>query len=401
VRTSSKSCCRRSVWISGAGLRLALVLGCLSIPTLGRAQWDVDPAVESDIQAAIGQIYNLQFYDANNTVERIIRAAPDHPAGHFFKAMVLWWRILANFDNESYDGLFEEELEKVIDVCDERLERNADDVTALFFKGGSLGFRGRLRANRGNWVGAAKDGVAALPIVRKAYALAPDNTDVLLGIGIYNYYAAVIPERYPLVKPLMIFFPSGDRALGLEQLEKAARTSRYASTEATYFLAQSYYQFEKNYPRALQFSELLHQRYPRNPLFHRYVGRCLVSLGRSDEAFSLFFDIQRRCQERWTGYDDQAVREAYYYIGSGYLQKKQLDEARGAFELCVQYSEKLDKDDPSGFQVMALLSLGKIEDLQGHRQQALDLYEKVLDMPDYQSAHRQAEVLREYPYRGN
>ncbi len=366
-----------------------------------QAQWDLDPVVEGDVQSAISQIYNLEFYDASLSVERIIQARPDHPAGYFFKAMILWWRILINFDNESYDELFDDMLEKVIALCDDRLEHNPDDVTALFFKGGSLGFRGRLRANRGNWIGAAQDGVAALPIVRRAHELAPDNTDVLLGIGIYNYYASVIPERYPLVKPLMIFFPSGDHDLGLEQLETAARSSRYASTEATYFLAQSHYQYEKNYVRALEFSQILHERHPRNPLFHRYVGRSLVSLGRWDEAFSVFFDIQRRCQERWTGYDDQAVREAYYYIGMTYFNRQQYRESRETFELCIRYSESLDKDEESGFWVMAVLTLGKIADLEHRREEAKRLYEKVLDMPEYQSAHRQAETLLKHPYGGH
>ena len=377
---------------------LLLVLA-VHIPAF--SQWDVKPDVEEDIQTAISEIYNLEFYDATLSVERIIRSEPDHPAGYFFKAMILWWRILANFENESYDNLFEEMLEKVIDECDERLERDEGDVAALFFKGGSLGFRGRLRANRGNWIGAAQDGVAALPIVRKAHELAPENTDVLLGIGIYNYYASVIPERYPLVKPLMIFFPSGDRALGLEQLETAARSSRYASTEATYFLVQSYYQYEKNFVRALEFSRILHERHPRNPVFHRYVGRCLVSMGRFDEAFPVFFEIQRRCQERWTGYDDLAAREAYYYIGMTYFNSRNYGDARDAMDLCVRFSEKLDTDEESGFWVMALLTLGKISDALGQRAQAKELYEKVLDMPDYRGAHQQAELFLVHPYRGN
>jgi tetratricopeptide (TPR) repeat protein len=292
-------------------------------------------------------------------------------------------------------------LETVIDICDKRLDKNPDDVTALFFKGGSLGFRGRLRANRGNWVGAARDGVAALPIVRRAHELAPENTDVLLGIGIYNYYAEVVPDRYPLVKPLMIFFPSGDRALGLQQLERAAREARYASSEARYFLAQSYYQFERDYGRSLESSRILHDRYPRNPLFHRGVGRALVGLGRWEEAFVLFFEIQRRCQERWTGYDDPAAREAYYYIGQSYFNNGRYDDARTALELCEGLSKKLDTAEESGFWVMAVLTLGKISDAQGKRAEAQQFYERVLDMQDYHSAHRQAEVFLSYPYRGH
>ena len=398
VNTSSGGCCRPA---RRAALCLALLAAVLALPAPAWGQWDVSAELEQEIQSAIGHIYNLEFYDANTAADKIIRERPDHPVGHFFKAMVEWWRILTNFQDESRDDTFEEMLETVIDICDERLERNPDDVAALFFKGGSLGFRGRLRANRGNWVGAARDGVAALPIVRRAHELAPDNTDVLLGIGIYNYYAEVVPDRYPLVKPLMIFFPSGDRAMGLQQLERAAREARYASSEAKYFLAQSYYQFERDYARALECNRSLHDRYPRNPLFQRGVGRSLVGLGRWDEAFELFFDVQRRCQERWIGYDDFAVREATYYIGQSYFHKKLYDDAWTALELCAGISEKLDTDEESGFWVMAVLTLGKISDARGRRAEAKQLYERVLDMPDYHDAHRQAEVFLSFPYQGH
>ena len=58
---------------------------------------------------------------------------------------------------------------------------------------------------------AADDGREALPIVEEAASLDPNNMDVQLGFGIYNYYAAVIPNENPLIKPLMIFFPDGDK----------------------------------------------------------------------------------------------------------------------------------------------------------------------------------------------
>ncbi|MCK7516648.1 MAG: hypothetical protein MZV64_02440 [Ignavibacteriales bacterium] len=95
------------------------------------------------------------------------------------------------------------------------------DVDALFFKGGSIGFRGRLRAFRESWLKAADDGREALPIVEQASILDPGNLDVQLGFGIYNYYADVIPNQYPLLKPhMMIFFPDGNREKGIEQLSQ-------------------------------------------------------------------------------------------------------------------------------------------------------------------------------------
>ena len=80
----------------------------------------------------------------------------------------------------------------------------------------------------------------------------PHNSDILLGTGIYNYYAEVIPNEYPFVKPLLLFIPSGDKKKGIEQLRLAAARARYASIETSYFLMQICYSYERDYPKALE-----------------------------------------------------------------------------------------------------------------------------------------------------
>jgi len=211
------------------------------VPSHGTSQWLTDPDFDLHTKQGIDHVYNLEFDRANKDFEYLTSVYPNHPAGYFFLAMVDWWRISLDFDNESLDDTFIAKLDVVIDKCDSILDNHPDDVTALFFKGGSLGFRGRLRANRGSWIKAANDGRLALPIVRHAYSIAPDNYDILLGMGIYNYYAEAIPEQYPIVKPLMFFFPNGDKKKGIEQLTAAAEKAKYASVEADYFLLQLNY----------------------------------------------------------------------------------------------------------------------------------------------------------------
>jgi tetratricopeptide (TPR) repeat protein len=366
-----------------------------------RSQWLPEPEIDQRIQRGIDHIYNLEFQQADSIFNIVIKTRPDHPVGYFFRAMVVWWQILTNFDDESKDAKFTEMLEHVMDMCDERLEKNPKDVTALFFKGGAVGFRGRLRANRNKWLGAANDGIVALPIVRKAFELDPKNYDILLGIGIYNYYAEVVPEKYPVVKPFMIFFPSGDRKKGLEQLELAARYSKYAKTEATYFLMQNYFTFEKDYIRALDLARDLHQKYPRNPLFHRYLGRCLVSVGLLGDANKEFLEIERRFQEKQTGYDIYDAREAYYYIGKFEFLAGRLNTALTNLMKCDSLSRKTDKEGPSGFMSLANLMIGMIYDLQNKRDHALQQYRKVLAMKDYESSHQDARRYTEKPYKRN
>ena len=378
-----------------------ILLLLMLVPVGASAQWVSDPAVDQRIQRGIDYIYNIQFNKADSVFAGVVRWNPQHPVGYFFQAMTQWWRILTNFDDESQDQRFYDMLDKVITLCEDRLEKNPNDVTALFFKGGAVGFRGRLRANRGKWIGAANDGLVALPIVQKAYKLDPKNYDVLLGIGIYNYYADVIPDQYPFVKPFMIFFPGGDRKKGLLQLEDASKHAKYARVEANYFLMQSYFQYEKDFAKAMAIAVDLNKKYPENPLFHRYVGRCYVSTGHLGEANDVFLEIEKRFRKKQTGYDDYDGREAYYYIGKYHFLTGQMDQALRNLYKSDSLSRIVDKDVASGFMSLANLMIGMVYDTQNKRSVAIDQYKKVLDMKEFENSRRDAEQYLQQPFRRN
>ncbi|HLX11467.1 MAG TPA: hypothetical protein VKS81_01515, partial [Bacteroidota bacterium] len=211
-----------------------LFLIFLSLPA--RAQWINDPAAEAKIHRGIQQVYNLSFDSAKVNFNEIIRQYPDHPEGYFFLGMVGWWNIMIDLDNEANDPKFLSSMERVIAICDKRLDKNDTDLAGLFFKGGALGFEGRLYANREDWLKAAGAGKSAMDLVMKADKLSPNNHDIELGLGIYNYYASVIPDQYPIVKPFMLLFPAGDKQKGIAQLYDVVHQAKYASEEGSYFL---------------------------------------------------------------------------------------------------------------------------------------------------------------------
>ena len=362
------------------------------------SQWLGDAKDENLIHHGIELVYNLKFDSARAEFEQVVRSKPDHPAGHFFLAMVEWWTIVINPDDESHDQKFLHSIQNVIDVCDKRLDKNENDVAALFFKGGAVGFRGRLHATRGDWVKAANDGRTAMPIVDKAYEIAPKDYDVLLGMGIYNYYAAIIPDQYPVVKPLMIFFPKGDKMKGIEQLREASAKASYANYEAALFLVQLYQNYEKQAASALPFAEQLHKRFPDNPVFQKYLGRCYASLGQWENINRTFSEILDRVHAHETGYNDASEREAHYYLGLAEMQHEAYDNALQHFYRCDELSRTLDKKTSSGFMSQANLRMGMAYDKQFKRALAIEQYNKVLSMDDYQNAHKLAKQYLESPY---
>jgi tetratricopeptide (TPR) repeat protein len=377
---------------------LVIVALLVVIPLPLRPQPAVEAAFDSITQRGIEYVYNLDFEEADAEFAQLVRMNPLHPAGHFFRAMVLWWRILIDIDNEQHDDRFVDALDHVIEVCDAMLKKDKSDVTALFFKGGSIGFQGRIKAHRSSWLAAANAGRRALPIVQLASSLDPDNYDIQLGSGIYNYYAEVIPNEYPFVKPLLLFIPKGNKELGIRQLTAAAEKGKYASIEATYFLMQLYYFHEKDYPRSLTFALQLHARFPNNPLFHRYVGRGYVGLANWAKAEEVFSDIVARCGRGQRGYTATNERESRYYLGVAAMNAGRHDDALEHFRRCDQISREIDKDEVSGFRVLSTLRIGMLYDIRADRERAVRQYRRVLAMKQHRDSHRQAEQFLKIPY---
>lgn len=355
--------------------------------------------MDSTIASGIKQIYNIQFDDAEKTFRGLIADYPQNPAGRFFLAMIDWWRILLDLDNESNDDRFYQKLEDVIYQCDDILDQNPNDVNALFFKGGAIGFRGRLRAARESWLKAADDGREALPIVQRAAKLDASNQDVRLGFGIYNYYAAVIPEKYPLIKPLMIFFPPGDKALGLLQLKETALNGKFAKYEAQYFLMTLYYQFEDNPYEAELWAKMLNEQFPNNPTFERWRGRIAVRRGDSYESFRIFGSVLNKVKSGFTGYNKKAEREANYYLGLHYKNSNAPDSAKKYFQVCEELCYQLEGKSETGFLINTVLYLGMMYDATGEREKAVEYYNRLLKMREYGASRTFAKDYLTNPFR--
>ncbi len=353
---------------------------------------------DSTVTKGIKEIYNLKFPEAEKTFRTLMADYPNHPAGRFFLAMIDWWKILVDLDVEIYDDIFFQKLEDVIFQCDKILDKDDKNVDALFFKGGAIGFRGRLRAIRESWLKAADDGREALPIVQKASKLDPTNNDVELGFGIYNYYAAVIPDRYPLIKPLMVFFPKGDKEKGIRQLTNTAYNGKYAKYEAQYFLTTLYYQYEDQPWKAIEFAKMLYDEFPDNAIFERWFGRISVRLGDMQSAFSTWLKVYDKCNLKYFGYNNKAYREATYYIGLEYKDRNNPDSSKIFFEECVKTSLKIDTEKESGFLINSVLYLGMVNDLLDNRDEAIKYYKQVLDMKEYGQSKVLAKQYLDKPY---
>ncbi|MCS6808770.1 MAG: tetratricopeptide repeat protein [Bacteroidota bacterium] len=377
---------------------VAYVVSLYITPTTASAQWALMRTdADSAVRAGVRHIYNLEFDSAATEFQKVMRAYPQHPAGYFLDAMVDWWAIVTNSRDKRTDERFLRKIDRIIALCDSILSINEHDIVGLFFKGGIIGFRGRYYVLRNDWAAAALDGKRAFDLVQKCQQIAPGNRDVMLGTGIYHYFVEAIPERYPIVKPLIAMLPPGDKRIGIAELKLAAQSARYAATEAKVVLLQLQYGMEKNYTEALAIAQQLCADYPKNSMFKAYLGRCYVQLGDYEKMEEIWREILNNCIDHKTGYDNLLAREAMYYIGLALMQRGKYDEALTYFYKCDEFCRKLD-EKPSGWMIMLNSRIGNIYDIQGKRELAIKQYQKVLSWEDYYDSHKYARQFLERPY---
>lgn len=357
-----------------------------------------DPVVQDRVDRGLDHLYNMEFDPARAYFTSIDRRYPNHPVGPFLLALNTWWKILLDLQDESHDDEFYAAMEEVIQRSDRLLRVDANNFDAMFFKGAALGFRGRLRSNRGDWFQSARDGIRAMDYVLGVANRAPQNADYAFGKGIYDYYAAAIPDAYPYVKPVMIFFPDGDRRRGIRHLERTVRDGRFIQTEAAYFLLQIYYLFENDFDKSVYYATWLRRKHPQNSFFHAFEGRVYAKWGQWDRSRTVFEDVLKRYRNRHRGYNEATGEQALYYLARSHMVYRDYDRALEYLHDLKALSAR--NKEHGYFEVLGRLREGMALDARGDRPRAVATYRQVLGMKDWAGAHERAKRYLESPYGG-
>jgi tetratricopeptide (TPR) repeat protein len=348
----------------------------------------------------IDYVYKIKFDSANAVFQNIINKDPKDPTGYFLIAMTEWWKIYLNKFDESNDENYRTAVDRCLKVCDEALDKNENDDWALFLKGGVIGYRGFLNGLRDKWLSAVDDGREGLSLLKRCVELNPSNKDALLGIGLYNYAVNYVTERYPFLKTLLFFFPSGNKEEGFAQLRDCIENAKFAKTEATVVMCYVYLSYEKNYYEAEKYAEKFYSQYPENPVAEKFLANSFTGEGRWFEGIVLWKDVLNKIDSSYPGYNNTYLkRETLYYLGLCEMKTGNLDSAVIFYTEALNMSPALDKDGQSPQQVFSALGLGMVNDMKGNHDEAVKYYDKVLEMDDIEDSHEAAKTYKEKGYR--
>ncbi len=338
-----------------------------------------DLTIQIEANQALNDLYNFKFEKAEQQFRWFKQKYAWHPLPYFLLGLSEWWKIMPNTKNTSYDDRFMAYMDSTIMVADNLHEKYPEyKIEAAFFLAAAYGFKGRLYADeeRENWRKAAAAGKTALNYLEECKTKNYLSPELLFGDALYNYFSVWVPENYPVLKPLLWFFPEGDKQLGLKQLKEVSYNAFYTRTEAMVWLMRISNSYENNQPQAFQLAEYLNQTYPDNPYFHRFYARMLYSRGMYTELDKEGKAILARIDSGQVGYEATSGRYAAFYLGQLYEGRRKPEEAKKYYLLAAKYAEEIGATD-SGYYLFSLIALGEISEKQGDKAAAKKYFKEV------------------------
>ncbi|MGQ0723189.1 MAG: tetratricopeptide repeat protein [Candidatus Eiseniibacteriota bacterium] len=244
----------------------------------------LEPLSLADARRGLDHLYHARVDSARIAFERIRARDPHGPAADFLLGGVEWHHVTTGPSGFSAGGdaerSFFARMDRAIELGEKAVRANPRDASARFFTGGAYGYKARYLAIQEKWWEAYRTGRKGLGHLEKAVEIDPDLADAYLGIGIYHYYADVLPSVLKILGAIVGL--GGDRERGLAEIRRALDEGELVGVEARFFLAEILTTFEKDQWQALALSRSLREEFPANELFAWIDARVLDELHLTD-----------------------------------------------------------------------------------------------------------------------
>jgi tetratricopeptide (TPR) repeat protein len=376
--------------LPGSSLLILIIICIFSQPVSGQPPY---PSVQDNFINGIDLLYNNQFDQGSKFFENEINAAPQEPGGYFYLAMVSWSRLSVGYWGAADVDAFSQRIDKTISVAREKIKNDSADSWTYFYLGGALGFKGRLELSKQNWLASFKLASEAIKSLKTAQSMDPENKDVLLGLGMYDYYTAKLSGFLKFLT--YVFLHRGNVEEGLRKLHLAAAESTYSKTEAKSVLLYIYLFMENNPSMALPLAIELANQYPLDRHNTYMQGLSCIQLGLDEE----YNAIQKKLI--FNAWNPPGNTPGLYWEHEAlYLEASRL-MIRGDYELAREKLDEIllkpDAENDPAMLAWPIVKKGMSYDLENHREKALALYNQVVAMPNGAGAQFMAEKFIDSP----
>lgn len=358
---------------------LAACLFCAAAPSWAEIHLPDDAMQYATV--GINGVYSLDFDTAQENIEKMFVAYPDHPFAHFGNAMIAWSRYEYEYElsDDTQGKAFEKTLDDSIKGIKHWIKAHPDDPNAFMGVGALYGLRAMFTMRNRSWITAYFSGRKAIANLEKSLELDPTYYDAYFGLGIYNYFAGTLPSVIKILAKIVAI--KGDPDKGVEQLNLSREKASFTADSSKLILIEVQNTRGSKYyapAKSLEYIRQLRTKFPDNPLMHYVELICLFETGDYEQVLSGGREFLGLIGKD-PFYKDIYISRAYTAIGTSYMGLGEWEKAREAFE---EGQKALRAQQPSRWGVWNEYRLGQVYDALNLREQAVAQYKKVLSFKD-------------------
>jgi hypothetical protein len=362
-----------------AALLGALLLAAVPLPSEVQCRRPLDLLYDGRMQEALEE-----------SAERTA-AHPDDALVAYVDALAFVWKVEQRPELTTFDKDLERRVGRAVALADVRLRAAPGDTRALLARAGAWGVSSRYHMFRLHKSEAARDAARMRADLLAVRDRDPENADALFGLGLYDYYADVLPR---IMKLLRVFtrMPGGDRERGLRALEKAEGSAVLHRTEVQLQLYEIYAWYEKRPDRALREIRELARRHPGWPLWNLKLAEHLRDrMGLYAQSAQVTRRVMEAEERRPPERRGAAAVLARVSLGESLLADLRLDEAR---RVLLPARDGGAAGAATGQR--ARLLLGRALEREGDRDAARGHYDRAAAGPD-RDVRKEAQAALAHP----
>ena len=359
--------------------------------------------------------YNLDYNEAISYFEKEVKERPNSARPYNHLAQAVLYRVLFRagaLESQLVSGNnpflrraaaditpaekeeFFGSINKVLSLTEKTLEKNANDIDALYSRGIAFG----LRANYNflvekSWRASLSDATDARKLHNRVAELQPGFVDAKLVQGAHDYVVGSLPTLYKLLGFLIGF--RGDKDKGIRTLEEVASKGTRVPYDAKVLLAAIYRREGKEMaPKAIPLLRELADTFPANHLFRLELVQLYSDLGREEDAKKVFAEMDRALASDPKAFPRMPHSRLEYAKGNFYFWYRQYPEALKNLRGATQGAEDLDLHTS----VLAYMRLGQVYDVLGQRNNARNAYQKAIALAPQSEAAKESRGYLSKPY---
>jgi tetratricopeptide (TPR) repeat protein len=371
-------------------------------------------AAEPSLAEGFDHFYNLEYDQASVVFNAEAAAHPDNPKAYNHVAQTILYRAMFRagaLESELVTGTnpflrrakvnpgpeeqqrFDQAIQKSMDICQARLQKNPADKDAMY----TLGVAHGLRANynfmvRKAYMDSLKDVTAARKLHSKVIEMDPNYTDARLVEGVHDYVVGSLPFTYKMFGFLVGF--RGDKEGGVRELELVAKKGDLNKVDAEILLA-AVYRRERRAKEAVPLLKDLIRRFPRNYLLRFEQVQMFADLGDKESALAELVEIEKLKRSNVAGFTNLPWEKIFYSRGNLLFWYREYDRAVEDLQKVTVKASDVDLNTGT----FAWLRLGQSLDMKGSRGQAVQAYRQAIALAPESDAAKESKRYLSSPYQ--